>query len=29
MAVHNAKTGNGPRARLDVPDGYEVFLYGG
>jgi hypothetical protein len=29
MAVHNAKTGNGPRTRLDIPDGVEVFLYGG
>jgi hypothetical protein len=29
MAVHNAKTGNGPKPRLDLPDGMEVFLYGG
>jgi hypothetical protein len=29
MAVHNAKTGNGLKPRLDLPDGMEVFLYGG
>ena len=29
MAVHNAKTGNGLKPRLDIPDGMEVFLYGG